>query len=146
MILSLVGEDIAQRAFLQLSIFTAFAFSSTTQTVLQSTLDDLTYSNILSQCSIHGQACLLALLDHFGYACAWFQVLPSPQLGLTIPPAEFIVALCLWLGIPVFSETAPSSCNCHQLVDHFGDHLIGCSHGPLCIRHHNALCNIIYFT
>ena len=34
---------------------------------------------------------------------------------------------------------------CHQLVDHFGDHLIGCSHGLLRIRRHNALCDIIYY-
>ena len=45
----------------------------------------------------------------------------------------------------MFSETAPFFCGCHQLVDHFGDHFIGCSHGPLCIRHHDALCDIIYF-
>ena len=27
----------------------------------------------------------------------------------------------------------------------FGNHLIGYSHGPLRIRHHNALCDIIYY-
>ena len=37
------------------------------------------------------------------------------------------------------------SYSCHQLVDRFGDHLIGCGHGPLRIRRHNALCNIIYY-
>ena len=55
------------------------------------------------------------------------------------------MALCLWLGIPVLSETSLSFCSCHQLVDCFGDHLIGCGHGPLHVRHHNALCDIIYF-
>ena len=87
----------------------------------------------------------LALSDPSSLAFAWLQVPPSPQLGLAISPAEFVVALCLWLGIPVFSEMDPSACSCHQLVDHFCDHIIGCSHGPLRIRRHNALCDIIYF-
>ena len=52
------------------------------------------------------------------------------------------MALRLWLGIPVFPEADPNLCSCHQLVDHFGDHLIGCSHD---IRRHNALCDIIYY-
>ena len=52
------------------------------------------------------------------------------------------MAVRLWLGIPVFSEADSVLCSCHQLVDCFGDHLIGCSHGPLCIRRHNALCDI----
>ena len=30
------------------------------------------------------------------------------------------------------------------MVDYFGDHLIGCGHGPLRIRRHNALCDLIY--
>ena len=68
------------------------------------------------------------------------QVLPSPQLGLAILPAEFVVALCLWLRIPVLSGTSLSFCSCHQLVDCFGEYIIGCGHGPLRIRHHNTLC------
>ena len=55
------------------------------------------------------------------------------------------MALRLWLGIPVFSGADPTLCNCHQLIDRFGDHLIGCSHGPLRIRRHNSLCDIIYY-
>ena len=55
------------------------------------------------------------------------------------------MALHLWLGILVFPEADPALCSCHQLVDCFGDHLIGCSHGPLHIRHHNTLCDIVYY-
>ena len=126
-------------------MFTSFPFSSTSQTTLQSAIDDQTYSNILSQYSIRDRACLLALSDSSGLACTWLWALPSPQLGPALPPAEFVVALRLWLGIPVFSEAGPALCSCHQLVDRFSDHLIGCSHGPLCIRHHNTLCDIIYY-
>ena len=92
----LVGKDIAQRSFLQLSTSIAFAISSTTQTILLSTLDGLTYSNILSQYSIHDRACLLA------YACDRLQVLSSSPLGLAIPPVELAMALHIWLGIPVY--------------------------------------------
>ena len=109
----LVGEVIARRTFLHLSASTTFDFSLATQTILQSTLDDLTYSNLLSQYSIRDRARLLALSDPSGYACAWLQVFPSPQLGLAIPPAEFVVALRLWLGIPVLSETSLSFCSFH---------------------------------
>ena len=58
---------------------------------------------------------------------------------------SLVVAVHLWLGIPVFSEADSVLCSCHQLVDRFGDYLIGCSHGPLRIRRHNALCDIIYY-
>ena len=141
----LVDEDMAQHTFISLFTSSSFVFSSISQTILQSTLDDQIYSDILSQYDICDRARLLVLSDPSGLACAWLQVLPSPQLGLAIPPAEFVVALHLWLGIPVFSEMDPSACSCHQLVDCFGDHIIGCSHGPLRIRRHNALCDIIYF-
>ena len=67
------------------------------------------------------------------------------QLGLAIPPAEFVVALRLWLGIPGFSDVDSPLCVCGQMVDHFGDHLIGCERGTLHIRRHNALCDLIYY-
>ena len=140
--LMLVGEEMAQQTFINL-FTSSFPFASTSQTTLQSAIDDQTYSNILSQYSIRDRVRLLALSDSSGLACAWSWALPSPQLGLALPPAEFVVALHLWLGIPVFSEADPALCSYHQLVDRFGDHLIGCSHGPLHIRRHNALCDII---
>ena len=138
--LMLVGEEMAQQTLINL-FTSSFPFASTSQTTLQSAIDDQTYSNILSQYSIHNRVRLLALSDSSGLACTWLRALPFPQLGLALPPAEFVVALRLWLGIPVFSEADPALCSCHQL----GDHLIGCSHGPLRIRRHNALCDIIYY-
>ena len=126
----LVGEVLAQQSFSQLFTSPSFDFLSISQTLLQSTLDDHIYSNILSCCSIHNRACLLAISDSSGFFCAWLQILPAPQLGLAIPPAEFIVALRLWLGIPVFSRVDFFLSSFHQLVDCFGDHLIGSGHGP----------------
>jgi len=31
-----------------------------------------------------------------------------------------------------------------SFIDSFGDHLLGCSHGPMRIRRHDALADIIY--
>ena len=142
----LVGEEMAQQTFINLfTSSSSFPFTSTSQIVMQSTIDDRIYSDFNSQYSIRDGARLLAVLDTSGFACAWLQALPSPKLGLTLPPAEFVVALRLWLGIPVLPEEDPTLCSYHQLIDCFGDHLIGCSHGPLRIRRHNALCDIIYY-
>ena len=92
--LMLVGEEMVQQSFI--SLFTSsFPFASTSQTTLQSAIDDQTYSNILSQYSIRDRVHLLALSDSSGLACAWLRALPSPQLGLALLPAEFVVALRL---------------------------------------------------
>ena len=72
-------------------------------------------------------------------------MIPYRQIGLAIPPAEFVVALWLWLGIPVFADADSPLCVCGQLVNHFGDHLIRCGHGSLRIRQHNVLCDLIYY-
>ena len=125
----LVGEEMAQKTFVTL-FRSSCPFASTSQTTLQSVIDDQTYANVLSQYSIRDWAHLLALSDSSRLACAWLRALPSPKLGLTLSPAEFVVAVRLWLGIPVFSEADSVLCSYHQLVDHFGDHLLGCSHGP----------------
>ena len=90
---------------------------------------------------IRDWAHLLAISDPSGLSCAWLQVLPAPQLGLAIPRPKFVVALRLWLGIPVFSRADSFSCSCHQLVDRFGDHLIGCDHTS-----HVIMPSVILFT
>ena len=48
-------------------------------------------------------------------------------------PHMIVIALCLWLGVPLFL------CTCLSVIDYFGDHLLGCSYGPLRIHHHDAL-------
>ena len=40
--------------------------------------------------------------------------------------------------------TSPVRCPCGSVVDQFGDHLLGCVHGPMCICRHDALCDVIY--
>ena len=61
-----------------------------------------------------------------------------------MPAAEFLVALKVWLGIPLNPLSSPVVCPCSNIIDRYGDHLLGCSHGPYRIRRHNALRDIIY--
>ena len=88
----LLGEGLAQQTFINLST-SSFPLASTSQTTLQSVIDDqpATPTDIVSQYSIRDWARLLALSDSSGLAYAWLQALPSPQLGLALPPAEFVV-------------------------------------------------------
>ena len=76
------------------------------------------------------------------HAAAWLQAIPAPSLSLTMSRHEFVLAARLWLGIPVFSSCI--RCPCRQLIDPMGDHLLGCGHGPLRIRHHDALRQVLY--
>ena len=57
---------------------------------------------------------------------------------------EFVFSLWYWLGIPLFTSTDPIRCSCGSVVDRFGDHLLGCGHGPMRIRRHDALCDIVF--
>ena len=65
-----------------------------------------------------------------------------PALGLVIPPHHVTIALLLWLAIPLFPSLP--LCVCLSVIDQFDDHLLGCSHGPLRIQHHNALVSIVH--
>jgi len=62
-------------------------------------------------------------------------------LGLS---AEFVAGLHLLLEISIFPLS--SIYTCLSPIDNFGDHLLGCSHGPMRIRHYVNLVNIIYST
>ena len=57
---------------------------------------------------------------------------------------EFVCSLWYWLGIPLFTFTDPIRCSCGSVVDRFRDHLLGCGHGPMRIRRHDALCDIVF--
>lgn len=50
----------------------------------------------------------------------------------------------IWLGIPSFTANPPLKCPCGSLIDPNGDHLLGCGQGPLRIRRHDALRDILY--
>jgi len=50
--------------------------------------------------------------------------------------------LRLWLGVSLFPFFP--LCTCLSSINCFGDHLLGCSHGPMRIRHHNGLVSILH--
>ena len=57
---------------------------------------------------------------------------------------EFVCSLRYLLGVPLFSATSLLCCPFGSVVDQFGDHLLGCGHGPIRIRRHDTLCDVIY--
>ena len=60
-------------------------------------------------------------------------------MGLAFSPHDFVIALRLWLGIPLFLSS--HLCPCLSVIDQFGDHLLG--HGSLRILRHDALVSIV---
>ena len=58
---------------------------------------------------------------------------------------EFMPVVKMWLGIHL-SSNLPQSLRsvCGQIIDQFGDHLLGCAHCPLRIKRHDALRDIIW--
>ena len=44
----------------------------------------------------------------------------------------------------MFASSDSICCSCGSVVDQFGDHLLDCGHGPLRIRQHDALCDIVF--
>ena len=89
------------------------------------------------------RARLTALSHSSSTSSGWLKAIPSTSLGLAIPGPEFIVGLCLWLGVSLFPITP--LCTCLSSIDCFGDHLLGCSHGPMRIHRHDALVNILHY-
>ena len=57
---------------------------------------------------------------------------------------EFIILIRLRLGIPVFLLTQGIKCVCGYVIDTYGDHVLGCGHGSLRVKCHNALTDTIY--
>ena len=91
---------------------------------------------------IHDQTRLNALAHPSGTDSGWLKAIPRACLGLSISDPEFVIGLCLWLGVSLFPVSP--LCTCLSTVDSFGDHLLGCSHGPIRIQCHDALANILY--
>ena len=85
---------------------------------------------------------LTALSHSSGTSSGWLKAIPSTSLGLAIPGPEFIVGLFLWLGVSLLPISP--LCTCLSSIDCFGDHLLGCSHGPMRICCHDALVNILH--
>ena len=56
-----------------------------------------------------------------------------------------MVSLHIWLGIPLFpADLGSKCCSCGQILDKYGDHLLGCGQNNIRTRRHDALCNVLY--
>ena len=129
-------EDVAAAMFSDIPI------SSASQHDLQAFLDQHQFNRHFASCSIRNRARLTALSHSSGTSSVWLKAIPSTSLGLAISGLEFIVSLRLWLGVSLFPISP--LCTCLSSIDCYGDHLLDCSHGPMRIRRHDALVNILH--
>ena len=136
---SFPDEDQAIAVFEQYS--SILFLPTATQRDLQAVLDQQQYDKLYTSANIRDQARLTALSHSSGSSSGWLKAIPQSSLGLAIPGPEFVVGLRLWLGIPLFP--VPPLCVCLAPIDCFGDHLLECSHGPMRIRRHDALVDIV---
>ncbi|XP_062512057.1 uncharacterized protein LOC134187899 [Corticium candelabrum] len=137
------GESTAQD-FLQLPLpDNNHKIDSTSQHQLQLRLDSALWSSLKESASIRDRARLNTISgQHTG---AWLRAIPNPNLGLSMPKREFSVALRIWLGIPIFPSPNSKRCPCGNIIDKFGDHLLGCNQGQsLTTKRHDALCEVVY--
>ena len=75
---------------------------------------------------------------------AFLNVVPSPTLGLYIPPREFTLAIKYRLGLPVYPNPGPCPL-CQKDSDIYGDHAISaCIVSGDRTRRHDNLVNAIY--
>ena len=57
------------------------------------------------------------------------------------------MALCFWLGIPFFQPLKHSIAHVqwsYDVLDNYGDHLLGCGDSKLRIKRHDSLCEILF--
>ena len=133
------GENCAISYFQSLSILPS---NLSSQNDLQASLDDQSFASIFNTSTIRDQARLRAVAHSSGVSSGWLKAISQPTLGLAFSPHEFVIAVRLWLGVPLFPLLP--LCTCLSVIDQFSDHLLGCSHGPLCIQRHDALVSIVH--
>ena len=75
---------------------------------------------------------------------AWLWAVPNPNLGLTMSRQDVSLSLSMWLGCRICPH--PVRCVCRQTIDEYGDHVLGCGHGQLRIKRHDALCEVAWHT
>ena len=103
------------------------------QCQLQSHFDTSVLIRLKSVSSLRDQARLSTLaIAHTG---AWHRATPNPKLGLSMSREEFVIAVRVFLGIPLFSlPPNVSKCSCGHILDVFGDHLLSCRNRSLRIN------------
>ena len=115
------------------------------QSVLHKALDNHLYHHLFSTLDLRNQARLKTLSADTSTS-SWLKAPPISSLGLALSGPEFITASRHWLGIPHLPPSTPLLCPCSNHLDQFGDHILGCSHGPYRIKRHDALRDVLYHT
>ncbi len=139
--LCLIGEE---EAHVTLTNKHCLQLDNLTQFHLQAQVEEKCYEELLSSYDVRNQARLRAISESTEPS-AWLRAAPISSLGLSMRSSEFVVSIRIWLGIPFFLETSSNAlCTCKTPIDAHGDHLLGCGFGPLRIRRHDALCEVIW--
>ena len=114
-----------------------------TQASMQAEADARRFDHLMADSNIRDKARLIAI-SNSKETNAWLKAVPLPSVGLAMPPAEFLVDLCIWLGLPVFPSDSALTCSCSAFLDQNGDHMMSCGSGPYRIGRHDALKNVLF--
>ncbi len=138
------GEQTAQDHLGCLLPNTTFEMGTTSQHQFQIMLDSNLYCSLKEFASIWDRARLNTVSSQ--HVSAWLRTISNSNLGLALPSKKFIVALWIWLRIPVFpSVPATKRCTCDAIIDKFGDHLLRYNQEQkVRIRRQNALREVIF--
>ena len=140
--LSFPNEEDAATLLSESGISSGHLLFSASQKDLLAILDKHLFDDLFASFGIRDQARLTALSHPSGTSSGWLKAIPRVSLGLAIRGPEFVIGLRIWLGVSLFLLSP--LCTCLSTIDNYGDHLLGCSQGPMRIRRHDALVNIIY--
>ena len=123
--LSLKGRSVVQDHLRTLLPTAKIDVLTTSQHQLQSLLDSTMWHSIKDNTSLRDRARLNTISAQ--HAGAWLRAIPNPNTDLTMPHRECVVSLHIWLGNPLFpADLGSKRCSCGQILDKFGDHLLGC--------------------
>eukprot|EP00662_Eupelagonemidae_sp_cell21_P057021 gene57021-biopygen95700 len=111
------------------------------QHTLAAAMEAVRFVRHLSQSSTEARA--HALATSAPHAGAWLTGVPSPSMGLWIPPDQFRIAMHLWLGVPVCEGDAVCPM-CTMHVPDLGLHAIKCKNGGDITLRHNHLRDIVW--
>ena len=103
-------------------------------------IEDHALSVLLDKVSVPDKARLLSISSP--HAAAWLSVIPSLRLNLHLEPAEFQIAVKLWLGIAVTDIPVRTFCPSHAL-DSLGHHAFTCKHRGDVASRHNRLRDVL---
>ena len=141
--LSLKGRSVVEDCLRTLLPIAKIDVLTTSQHQLQSLLDSTMWHSIKDNTSLRARARLNTISAQ--HAGAWLRAIPNPNTGLAMPHREFVVSLHIWLGIPLSpADLGSKRCSCGQILDKFGDHLLGCGQNNIRTRRHDALCNVLF--